>query len=79
MELEDLTSNMRQRARRNLKLGYKVKFMVDDGVIFWDGTDSSPPAIGTEDKGEADTTIAISAENLEKLMAGQPRPDHWPT
>jgi putative sterol carrier protein len=70
MDLAELTEALRQQASRNVKLGYKVKFELDDGVIFWDGTDSSPE-IGNEDKGEADTTIRISAENLEKLMQGK--------
>ena len=69
MELTELTDELRKQAGRNVKLGYKVKFVLDDGVIFWDGTDTSPE-IGNEDKGEADTTINISAENLQKLMQG---------
>ena len=33
-----------------MKLGYKVKFILeDDGIIFWDGTEH-PPAIDNEDK-----------------------------
>jgi putative sterol carrier protein len=69
MDLAELTEELRKQASRNVKLGYKVKFELDDGVIFWDGTDSSPD-VGNEDKGEADTTIRISAENLVKLMQG---------
>lgn len=69
MDLAELTDEMKKQASRNVKLGYKVKFLIDDEVIFWDGTESSPE-IGNEDKGEADTTIKISAENLEKLMKG---------
>jgi putative sterol carrier protein len=69
MDLAELTDKLRQQAARNVKLGYKVKFVFDDGVIFWDGTESSPE-ISNEDKGEADTTISISADNLEKLMTG---------
>jgi putative sterol carrier protein len=70
MDLDELTAELRKQAARNVKLGYKVKFVIDDGVIFWDGTEA-PPEIGNEDKGEADTTIAISAANLEKLMKGE--------
>ena len=69
MDLAELTEELRKQASRNVKLGYKVKFVFDDGVIFWDGTESSPD-IGNEDKGEADTTISITSENLEKLMKG---------
>ena len=70
MELSDLTEELRRRAGQNVKLGYKVKFdLEDDGIIFWDGTDH-PPAIDNEDKGDATTTIRISPENLVKLMNG---------
>ena len=70
MDLTELTEELRKRAGQNVKLGYKVKFLLeDDGVIFWDGTEH-PPTIDNEDKMDATTTIKISAENLEKLMAG---------
>ena len=70
MELDAVIGEMRQRAGQNLKLGYKVKFVVGDDVIFWDGTEH-PPVIGTEDLGDANTTITITAENLQKLLAGK--------
>jgi putative sterol carrier protein len=69
MDLAELTDELRKQAGRNVKLGYKVKFMLDEGVIFWNGIEAAPE-IGNEDQGEADTTINISAENLEKLMKG---------
>lgn len=69
MDLAELTEELRRRAGQNVKLGYKVKFILDEGTIFWDGTDQ-PAAIGNEDSGDANTTIKISAENLQKLMAG---------
>ena len=69
MSLESLTEELRKRAAQNPKLGYKVKVVLDDGgVIFWDGT--SDQATLTNDDAEADTTLQISAENLEKLIAG---------
>ena len=69
MDLAELTEEMRRRAGQNVKLGYKVKFVVDDGIIYWDGTDH-PPAIDNEDKGDATTTITIAPDNLQKLMGG---------
>jgi putative sterol carrier protein len=75
MGVEELVEEMRRRAEQNLKLGYKVKFQVDDGTIFWDGTEHPPviaaAASDSPDWGEANTTITITAENLEKLMAGK--------
>jgi putative sterol carrier protein len=69
MDLAELTEELRRRAGQNVKLGYKVKFILDEGTIFWDGTDQ-PAVIGNEDGGDANTTIKITAENLQKLMAG---------
>ena len=70
MDADSLITEMRQRAGQNLKLGYKVKFLVDDEIIFWDGTEH-PPVIDGTDHGDANTTITITAENLAKLMAGK--------
>jgi len=73
MDLSELTEELRKRAGQNVKLGYKVKFLLEDGldggIIFWDGTEH-PPAIDNEDKADATTTIKISPENLKKLMEG---------
>ncbi len=69
MSLESLTEELRKRAVQNPKLGYKVKIALEDGgVIYWDGT--AEQSILTNDDAEADTTLRISAENLEKLIAG---------
>lgn len=70
MEFDAVIGEMRQRAGQNMKLGYKVKFVVEDNVIFWDGTEH-PPVIGSEDLGDANTTITITPENLQKLLAGK--------
>jgi putative sterol carrier protein len=69
MEIAELTEELRKQAGRNVRLGYKVKFVLGDGLIFWDGTGDSPD-VGNDDKGDDDTTITITAENLEKLMQG---------
>ncbi len=67
--LEGLTEDLRKRAAQNPPLGYKVKFLLDDGsIVFWDGT-TVPAALSNAD-GEADTTLKITASNLEKMMAG---------
>ena len=70
MDLSELTDELRRRAGQNVKLGYKVKFVLEeDGIIFWDGTEH-PPVIDNEDKPDPTTTIRISPENLKKLMDG---------
>jgi putative sterol carrier protein len=70
MDLGELTEELRKRAGQNVKLGYKVKFILEDGgIIFWDGTEH-PPAIDNDDRPDATTTIRISPENLKKLVDG---------
>jgi len=69
MDISELTEELRKQASRNVRLGYKVKFILDDGIIFWDGSGDTPD-VANEDKGEADTTITMTAENLQKLMQG---------
>jgi putative sterol carrier protein len=69
MSIEALTEEIRKRAGQSPKLGYRLKFVLaEGGVILWDGTDV-PPAIDNAD-GDADTTIRITSDNLEKLMNG---------
>lgn len=69
MSLESLTEDLRKQAARNPKLGYKVKFVLEDGsVIFWDGTGDQ--TVFSNQDSEADTTMRLSAENLERLIAG---------
>jgi putative sterol carrier protein len=69
MSLESLTEALRKHAAQSPKLGYKVKFVLEDGgVIFWDGTGDQ--TLFSNQDGEADTTMRLSAENLEKLVAG---------
>jgi putative sterol carrier protein len=73
MTLDDLTTRIRQKAAGSPPLGYRVKFELgDDGIIFWDGTNSAAE-IGNED-GEADTTIGISADDLGKMIEGSLNP-----
>ena len=73
MSLESATETLRAKAALAPKLGYRVKFdLGDDGTIFWDGTEV-PPAIGNE-AGEADTTLTLSLDDLQKLIDGNLNP-----
>jgi putative sterol carrier protein len=73
MSLASLTDTVRAKATANPSLGYRIQFdLGDDGIIFWDGT-QEPAAIGNE-SGEADTTIRLSADDLEDLLAGNLNP-----
>jgi putative sterol carrier protein len=68
--IERLADQIRRRATQSPRLGYTVKFaLTEDGVIRWDGTGTQPLAETSD--GPADTTIRISEDNLEKLLAGE--------
>ncbi len=69
MSLESVTDDLRQRAGLAPSLGYKIKFDVGDGsFVHWDGT-ATPPVISNADA-DADTTISIDLDNMEKLLSG---------
>jgi putative sterol carrier protein len=71
MDIDDLSERLGKAAALNPPLGYKVLFDLGEaGVIWWDGTES-PAEISRTAQGEADTTLRISAENAEKLLAGE--------
>jgi putative sterol carrier protein len=67
--LEHLTEEIERRARSSPRLGYAVKFALEEGgVVRWDGTGVAP-IIDNSDI-ETNTTIRISQENLAKLLSG---------
>ena len=69
MSAAELTESLRRRIGAYPKLGYRVKFLFDEGgVVFWDGT-GDQPAVSAAD-GEADTTMRLSEQDFRKLMEG---------
>ena len=73
MSLEQLTEQVKGQSSHLATLGYKVKFDVEDeGVIMIDGT-SNPVIVDNADT-EADCTIALDADKLEKLIEGELSP-----
>lgn len=73
MSLESLTEQVKDQAQQLATLGYKVKFDVEDeGVIMIDGT-AFPVTVDNEDI-EADCTISLNSERLEKLIGGDLSP-----
>lgn len=73
MSLESATAAIRSKAALAPKLGYRVAFDLGaDGVILWDGT-QTPAVIGNE-AGEADTTLTLSLDDLQKLIEGNLNP-----
>jgi len=74
MSLENATAAIRAKAGTAAPLGHTIQFdLGGDGVIFWDGT-QTPPLIDNTARGDAETTIAISLDNLDSLIAGQLNP-----
>ena len=73
MSLESATAAIRAKAGTAAPLGHTIQFdLAGDGVIFWDGT-QTPPLIDNTAR-DAETTIAISLDNLDNLIAGQLNP-----
>lgn len=71
--LEDLTEQVRARARDYSALDGTVKLHLDDtGVIYIDAG-ASPPVVNNEDD-EADCVIRMSADNFAHMIAGKLRP-----
>ena len=73
MSLDTIEQEVRDNLMKFAGLGYKVKFAFDEGPVFLlDGT-VTPPTLATEDA-EADCTLRLSVDNMEKLMAGALNP-----
>ena len=73
MSYGDVVRTFRARALEFAPLGARVMFdLGEDGCVLIDAT-ATPPAV-REEAGEADCTIRVSLDNLEKLMAGAMNP-----
>jgi len=73
MSNENIVGALRARLSDFAGFGYRVAFdLGDDGIVAVDGT-QDPPTIEDE-AGEAACTIRMSADNMEKLIAGDLNP-----
>ena len=73
MSLENITSGVQARLMDLTGLNYSVKFdMGEEGIVFVDGR-SNPPGLSNDDE-EADCTIRLSPESMEKMIAGTLNP-----
>jgi len=72
MTFDIIVEQIRTQAENVSPLGAKLKFVLDDDVLFIDGT-GDKNVVSTED-GEADTTIITSKETLLKLKSGDLNP-----
>ena len=69
MSLDALTKTVKEKAAQNVSLGHTVLFdLGDEGAIFWDGTQN--PAVISNEKAEAETTLKLSAASLQKMLDG---------
>tara|TARA_B100000941_G_C28468838_1_gene535210 strand:+ start:448 stop:741 length:294 start_codon:yes stop_codon:yes gene_type:complete len=72
MSHEKVFEQFSERAKNASPLGGKLKFMVDENPIYIDGTgEENKISIADE---EADCTIVVSTETLEKLRDGKLNP-----
>jgi putative sterol carrier protein len=73
MSLEDVTAAIRAKAATSPSLGHRIQFDLGaDGVIYWDGS-QTPPVIDNSVR-DAETTIAISLDDLQRLITGALNP-----
>jgi putative sterol carrier protein len=69
----DLADALRRRVATYPKLGYRVKFLFDEGgSVYWDGSGDQAEVVGTdaEDDREADTILRLTEENFARLLDG---------
>ncbi len=73
MSVEAVTESLRARAPEFAGLNARVLFDLGEaGSLLVDAT-ATPPALSNE-AGEADCTIKLSLEDMQKLLAGQLNP-----
>ena len=75
MALDELVAAMQAQADKLKELNHTILFdLGDDGRVLLDATGDAVKIVPNPDSDEADTTLALSSENLEKLMAGDLNP-----
>ena len=72
MSLENMISQFEKRASTSEPIGGKLKFEVDGVCIIIDGTSKNNTVKASDE--EADCTISLTAEVLEKLRDGDINP-----
>jgi len=75
MALDEIIASMQSQAEKLKELNHTVLFdLGDDGRILLDARTDGVKITPNPDSEEADTTLALSAENLGKLMEGDLNP-----
>ena len=75
-DAETLMAAMQTKARVLRRLGYRLRFDLTDigESVLLDATGPEAEIARADETTEADTVLRISAENLEKMMAGRLSP-----
>ena len=75
MALEDLIGEMQGKAEKLKELHHTVLFdLGDDGKILLDATGDEVKIVPNPDSDDAETTLALSADNMVKLINGDLNP-----
>ena len=69
MGVSDIETAFSDRLEKFSEVGAKLKFDFGEDRLFIDGTQS--PAVMSHADDDADTTLVISSDNMEKIMHGQ--------
>ena len=69
MSVADIETAFSGRLAQFSELAAKLKFDFGDDRLFIDGTQT--PAVMSHEDEDADCTLSIKSEDLEKIMAGQ--------
>ncbi len=72
MSIENTTQNVREMAGKSGGFGNTIKFVMDEGVIYLDGTGEAN-TVSNEDK-DADCTVKVAKEDLDAMLAGDLNP-----
>ncbi len=75
MALDDLVAAMHAQADKLKELNHTVLFdLGDDGKVLLDATGGDVKITPNPDSDDAETTLALSAENMAKLIEGDLNP-----
>jgi putative sterol carrier protein len=69
MTLADITARITEKVGADSGLNATIKFVIDDGVIHIDA--KQVPNVVSNNDGEADCTVKLSTESIEKVMTGE--------
>jgi len=70
--IDQITAKFTEAAGNAAPIGASIKFKLDEHVVFIDGSGDSN-VVNNEDK-DADCTITMSVEDLDKLRKGELNP-----